>query len=181
MNHHVGRRDRAGRETTVALCAAFFATSCLVAAVQTVPATANPPTPPLRADPHAYAASVPAHAARVLKASDTAHLHYVSASGSLLFDEGKATGTLPGSMRVHLNLGTTFTGSFTIYASGGSIQGRGTATPHGSGTYESFSGTLTVTGGTGRYVHAHGRGGLYGTFDRENYALVIKTTGSLTY
>ena len=125
--------------------------------------------------------AIPAHAARVLKASDTAHLHYVSASGSLLFDEGKATGTLPGSMRVHLNLGTTFTGSFTIYASGGSIEGRGSATPHGSGTYESFSGTLTVTGGTGRYVHAHGRGGLYGTFDRNNYALVTKTTGSLTY
>ena len=105
----------------------------------------------------------------------------MSSSGSLLFDEGKATGTLPGSMRVHLNLGTTFTGTFTIHASGGSIEGRGSAAPHGSGTYESFSGTLTVTGGTGRYAHAHGHGGLYGTFDRDNYALVIKTTGSLTY
>ncbi|HLM86856.1 MAG TPA: hypothetical protein VK272_11780 [Solirubrobacteraceae bacterium] len=105
----------------------------------------------------------------------------MSSSGSLLLDEGKATGTLPGSMRAHLDLGTTFTGTFTIYASGGSIQGRGSATPHGSGTYESFAGTLTVTGGTGRYAHAHGHGGLYGTFDRDTYALVIKTTGSLTY
>jgi hypothetical protein len=26
---------------------------------------------------------------------------------------------LPGSMRVHLDLGTTFTGKFTIYTSGG--------------------------------------------------------------
>jgi hypothetical protein len=122
-----------------------------------------------------------AHAAHVLNATDTAHLHYVSSSGSLLLDEGKATGTLPGSMRVHLDLGATFTGTFTIHASGGSIEGHGSATPHGSGTYESFAGTLTVTGGTGRYTHAHGRGGLYGTFDRDNYALVIKTTGSLTY
>jgi hypothetical protein len=154
----------------VALCTAFVATSCLAIAVQSVHAAAGPLAPLVRT-----------HAAHVLKATDTAHLHYVSASGSLLFDEGRATGTLPGNMRVHLNLGTTFTGSFTIYASGGSIEGRGSATPHGSGTYESFSGTLTVTGGTGRYVHAHGRGGLYGTFDRENYALVIKTTGSLTY
>jgi hypothetical protein len=88
---------------------------------------------------------------------------------------------LPGSMRVRLDLGTTFTGTFTIHASGGSIEGHGSATPHGSGTYESFSGTLTVTGGSGRYAHAHGHGGLYGTFDRDNYALVIKTTGSLTY
>src|ERR1700733_4200688 len=82
-----------------------------------------------------------AHAARVLNATDTAHLHYVSASGSLLFDEGNATGALAGRMRVHLNLGTTFTGSFTIYTSGGSIKGHGSATPHGSGAYESFAGT----------------------------------------
>jgi|HubBroStandDraft_2_1064218.scaffolds.fasta_scaffold07054_2 hypothetical protein len=164
MTHHTGRGTKA------ALCAACVTTYCLFIALQTMAATADALAPP-----------VGAHAAHVLKASDTAHLHYVTASGALLLDEGKATGTLPGSMRVHLNLGTTFTGSFTIYASGGSIEGHGSATPHGSGTYESFSGTLTVTGGTGRYVHARGRGGLYGTFDRDSYALVIKTTGNLSY
>jgi hypothetical protein len=122
-----------------------------------------------------------ARTARVLKASDTAHLHYVSASGSILQEEGKATGSLPGSMHVRLDLGTTFTGTFKIYAAGGSIEGHGTAKPHGSGLYESFAGTLTVTHGTGRYAHAHGKGGLYGTFNRNSYALVVKTTGSLTY
>jgi hypothetical protein len=122
-----------------------------------------------------------AHAAHVLKASDTAHLRYISGSGSTINEEGKATGTLPGSMRVRLDVGTTFTGTFKIYASGGLIEGHGSATPHGSGTYESFAGTLTVTHGTGRYAHAHGKGGLYGTFNRNNYALVVKTTGSLTY
>jgi hypothetical protein len=122
-----------------------------------------------------------ARTAHVLKATDTANLHYVSASGSLLFDEGKASGTLPGNMRVHLNLGTTFTSTFTIFASGGSISGRGSAKPHGSGKYESFAGTLVVTSGTGRYARARGRGRLYGTFNRSNYALVVKTTGSLTY
>jgi hypothetical protein len=122
-----------------------------------------------------------AHVAHSLSATDTAHLHYISASGSLLLDEGRATGALPGSMRVRLILGTTFTGSFTIYTSGGSIKGHGIATPHGSGIYESFAGTLTVTDGTGRYAGAHGHGDLYGTFNRNNYALVIKTTGSLTY
>lgn len=164
MSHH------AGRGTKATLCAACVAVSCLTIAVQSVPATTHAGGPPGRA-----------HAAHVLKATDTAHLHYVSASGSVLFDEGKATGTLPGSMRVHLNLGSTFTGTFTIHTSGGSITGHGSATPHGSGRYESFSGTLTVTGGSGRYAHARGHGGLYGTFDRETYALVIQTTGSLTY
>jgi hypothetical protein len=122
-----------------------------------------------------------AHAAHALKASDTAHLHYLSASGSLLYEEGRARGTLPGRMRAHVNIGATFTGNFTIYTRGGSVTGHGTATPHGSGTYESFAGSLVVSGGSGRYLHAHGRAGLYGTFDRDNYAFLVQTTGTLLY
>jgi hypothetical protein len=119
--------------------------------------------------------------ARTLKATDTAHLHFVRGSGSLLFEEGSASGTLPGSMRVHCDIGPTLRASFTIYTRGGSITGHGAAVPHGSGRYESFGGTLLATGGSGRYAHARGRGGLYGTFDRKTYALLIQTTGTLTY
>lgn len=133
------------------------------------------------ADAHSAPLNPRAHAARKLKASDTAHLHYISASGSLLYEEGAATGTLPGRMRVHLNVGATFTGSFTIYTKGGSIRGHGSANPHGSGVYESFAGSLVATGGTGRYTHAHGRAGLYGTFNRNTYALLVQTTGTLLY
>jgi hypothetical protein len=122
-----------------------------------------------------------AHAAHALKASDTARLHYVSASGSLLLEEGAASGTIPGSMRVHLNVGATLSGNFTIYTSGGSIKGHGEATPHGSGVYESFAGSLVASGGSGRYTHAHGRANLYGTFNRDTYALTIQTTGTLSY
>lgn len=122
-----------------------------------------------------------AHMARRLRATDTAHLHYVSASGSLLYEVGNAAGTLPGGMHVHMRVSTTFTGSFTIYAHGGSITGHGSARPHGSGLYESFAGTLVVTSGSGRYKHAHGRAGLYGTFNRRTYALVVQTTGTLYY
>jgi hypothetical protein len=123
----------------------------------------------------------PATWAAALKASDTAHLRYLSASGSLLFEEGQTTGTLPGKMRAHVDVGATFSGSFTIYTKDGTISGHGEATPHGSGTYESFAGSLVVTGGSGRYAHAHGHAGLYGTFDRENYAFVVQTTGTLLY
>jgi len=122
-----------------------------------------------------------AHIAHALKASDTAHLRYLSASGSLLLEEGQTSGTLPGKMRAHVNVGSTFTGSFVTYTRYGTIVGHGRATPHGSGTYESFSGTLVVTGGSGRYAHAHGTAGLYGTFDRDNYAFVVQTTGTLLY
>ena len=79
------------------------------------------------------------------------------------------------------SIGATLTANFTIYASGGTITGRGTGKPHGSGTYESFAGTLVATGGTGRYAHAHGHGGFYGTFDRKNYDLTVQTTGKLSY
>lgn len=122
-----------------------------------------------------------AHSARALRASDTAHLHYVSASGSLLYEVGGATGTLPGGMHARVRVSATFTGSFTIYARGGSITGHGSARPHGSGIYESFAGTLVVSGGSGRFRRAHGRAGLYGTFNRRTYALVVQTTGTLYY
>lgn len=122
-----------------------------------------------------------AHAARALKASDSAHLHYVSASGSLLYETGRATGTLPGSMRAHVRIGATISGSFTIYARGGTISGHGAATPKGEGVYESFAGSLTVAGGSGRYARARGTARLYGTFNRNTYALVVQTVGTLHY
>lgn len=84
-------------------------------------------------------------------------------------------------MRAHLNINATFTASFTLYVHGGTLTGHGSAKPHGSGRYESFGGTLTITGGTGRYAHAHGRGGLYGVFDRSNYNVTVQTTGTLSY
>lgn len=122
-----------------------------------------------------------ARAAHSLRASDEAHLKYVSAEGSTLYETGHASGTLAGTMRVHMHIAATFSGSFTIYAAGGSISGHGSATPHGSGVYESFSGSLKVTGGSGRYRHAGGTARLYGTFNRNSYALLIQTQGTLRY
>jgi hypothetical protein len=122
-----------------------------------------------------------AQAAATLKITDTADMHYTSGSGSLLHETGTASGTLPGNMKANLAIGATLTASFTIYASGGTITGRGMGRTHGSGTYESFAGTLVATGGTGRYAHAHGHGGFYGTFDRKNYDLTVQTTGKLSY
>jgi len=125
--------------------------------------------------------SVSVQAARALRATDRAALHYVSASGSLLYEEGRASGTLAGRMKVHLLLGSILRGNFTIYLRSGSIKGRGQGVPHGSGVYESFAGWLVITGGTGRYSHASGRARLYGTFNRNTYALLVQTTGTLGF
>jgi hypothetical protein len=130
---------------------------------------------------HATLPTPSARAAHTLNATDTAHLRYIRSSGSLLYEEGAASGTLPGTMRAHCNVGAILTASFTIYTHDGTITGHGSATPHGSGTYESFSGSLVVSSGTGRYAHARGHAGLYGTFDRRTYDLVVQTTGQLSY
>lgn len=124
---------------------------------------------------------VAARVARSLNATTTAHLHLVKAEGSELLEEGPVSGALPGSMRADLKTGAVFTGSFTTHTHGGSIKGRGSAKPHGSGRYQSFSGSFTVTGGTGRYAHVNGRAGLYGVFDRRTDSAVVQTTGKLSY
>lgn len=130
-----------------------------------------------------YSAEGPAkaHAARSQSADATAHLHLIRAEGSQLFEEGPVSGALAGSMRAELNTGAVFTGSFTTRTNGGSIKGHGVATPHGSGRYQSFSGSLRVTGGSGRYAHVNGHAGLFGVFDRRTDTVVVQTTGTLTY
>jgi hypothetical protein len=124
-----------------------------------------------------------AHAARRIHATDEARLRYVRnrSAGEHLFEEGTAHGTLPGRVIAKCDLGATFVANVTISTRDGIIRGHGTATPHASGIYESFSGTLTITGGTGRYTHAHGHAGLYGVFNRRTYNLIVQTTGSLSY
>jgi hypothetical protein len=122
-----------------------------------------------------------AHTARSLNGTDTAHLHLVRQKEAVLFEEGAAGGALPGRMKATLTVGSVFHGTCTIYTAHGSITGRGTAKPHGTGRYQSFSGTLVVTGGTGLYRHVHGSTGLYGTFDRRTFALVVQTKGRLSY
>ncbi len=128
-------------------------------------------------------AQIRATTARTLRARDSAKLHCIQSksSGSRLFEEGTATGTIPGGMHVYANIGPTLTATFTIFTPHGTIVGHASATPHGSGRYESFGGSLTATGGTGSYRHAHGRAGFYGVLDRYTYSMTVQTTGSISY
>jgi hypothetical protein len=159
---------RAHRRTAFVFAAFLIAA---VAAVATV-ATASPPS--------ALRQSLDS-AARTLDATTTARLHLVRAEGAQLFEQGTVSGALVGSMRAVLETGVVFTGSFATHIRGGWIDGRGRATPHGSGRYQSFSGSLVVTGGSGRYAHVRGHAGLYGVFDRRTDSVVVQTTGKLSY
>jgi hypothetical protein len=124
-----------------------------------------------------------AYSARVLNATDTARLTYNAreSEGATLIEEGVAKGKLPGTMRARLSIEGAFSGTFVLRVSGGTLKGRGTATPSGSGRYESFHGSLVITGGTGRYSHAHGKAGLYGVYDRNTQGFTVQTTGSISY
>jgi hypothetical protein len=133
--------------------------------------------------PSAQSAGVvaPARAARSERLTISARLHYVTAKGSYLFEEGSASGVLAGTVKARVRITADISGSFTFYPRGGSLTGRGSGTLHESGTYVSFGGTLQVLDGTGRYVHASGEGDLYGVYDRKTLGLTIQTTGTLSY
>lgn len=115
--------------------------------------------------------------------TDEAHLHDIEskATKTELYEEGTATGTLPGTVRGECNIGYEIVCNVTIYTHLGTIRGHGVARPHNTNTYESFAGTLDINGGTSRYTHAHGNAGLYGVFNRRTYALTVQTAGLLSY
>lgn len=161
MSHQCRGQRRSGIAQAALACA-------ILAAILTPAASAQAPI---------------AHTARTVNATDVAHMRYNAkgSEGAMLLEEGSATGALPGRMKAHLTIEASFTGNFVLYTNGGSIKGHGSAKPKGSGRYESFHGSLTVTGGTGRFAHAHGQAGLYGVFDRRTYALTVQTTGRLSY
>jgi hypothetical protein len=126
-------------------------------------------------------AAAGAAAARTLNVTDEAHLRYHESSGSALIEEGTATGGLPGAMKVHFTVVRTVSATFRISTHGGSLIGRGSGTLHSSGTYASFGGSMSITSGTGRYLHAHGHGGFYGVLNRRTYTLMVQTTGNVSY
>lgn len=132
----------------------------------------------------AAGASAPAraHAARALTVNDTGHLHLLKSTGSVLIEEGPVSGTLPGTAKVRMVIEASVIASFTIEPrGGGSIVGNGLATPHSSGRFSSFAGSLSVSHGSGRYSRAHGKGRLYGVLNRRTDQLTVQTVGKLSY
>jgi hypothetical protein len=125
-----------------------------------------------------------AHAARVLNVRDDGRLHYIKSSGEVIIDEGHATGSFPGWVKVRFlyNGEPAVSARFTIYGSAGTVSARGTARLSSpTSPSPSFHGTMTITGGSGRYAHVHGGGELYGVYYRRSYALTVQAIGKLPY
>jgi hypothetical protein len=115
--------------------------------------------------------------------SGTASLHLVRKSGSTLYEQGTATGTLPGSVTARFETSITkVTGSVTFYPRGG-----GTLTinvvgyPTSVGSLARFSGSLAVRSGTGRFSNAVGSGTFSGTVNRRTWAATVTARAQLRY
>jgi hypothetical protein len=132
----------------------------------------------------AHSSTPAAHSARVLNVRDEGRLHYVKSSGSAIIDEGHASGTFPGSVKVRFTYDgkPTVGARFTIYGEGGSISAHGTARLSSpTSRSPSFHGSMTIIGGTGRYAHIRGSGELYGVYNRRTYGLTVQAIGKLPY
>lgn len=125
-----------------------------------------------------------ARTARALTLNDTGHLHKTSSKGFNLYESGQASGSLGGSVSLHLDVVSTnrVTAEITLHAHGGSMTGRASGSYRNNGATASFSGTLSITHGTGKYSHAHGSGiGFNGTIQRTSSAVTVKVNGHLSY
>ncbi len=100
-----------------------------------------------------------------------------------LIETGRATGTLPGSVKVSFTLhGLHATSRFTIYAHGGTISGVGEGfVKSGRTGYDTFGGSLRLTGGSGRYRGASGSGTLYGSLYKLNESIKVQVDGTLRH
>jgi hypothetical protein len=123
-------------------------------------------------------------AAREMTLHESGNLHLVSHHHEQLVEVGHGAGTLSGNITIKMTLTTTqATISFTAYPStGGTVLGHGEGSIYAGGHTANFSGNATITGGTGKYAHASGRGiHLEGTLQRHTFALYVKVEGKMRY
>jgi hypothetical protein len=124
-----------------------------------------------------------AHTARAFSLSETGHLRLTSHHGFTLNEKGSASGTISGTIYIHLNVVSTnrVTAEVNIYPSGGSLTGNAKASYHPAGAVATFSGTMAIARGTGRYSHAQGSGlSFTGTIQRSNDAVTVHVNGRMS-
>lgn len=129
------------------------------------------------------AAGSTAGAARTISLNDSAHLHKTSSHGFNLYESGQASGSLGGALTLHLDVVSTnrVTAELTVHPSGGSMSGNASGSYHVDGGTANFSGSLSITRGTGSYSHAHGSGiSFSGTIQRSNDAVTVRVNGRLS-
>lgn len=129
------------------------------------------------------ASGATAHGARTLVLSESGRLHLTSHHGFHLNEQGTASGTIRGSIYIHLYVSSTnrVTAEVSIYPSNGSLTGYGSASYHSNGPQATFSGTMSISRGTGSYAGAHASSlSFSGTIQRSNDATTVHVSGPLS-
>ena len=123
-----------------------------------------------------------ARSAGTISLNETGHLRRTSTSGLKLNEQGSASGSIRGTIYIHLNVTSEnrVTAEVNIYPNGGSLTGSGSASYHVNGGTANFSGAMSIDRGTGSYAHAHGSGLRFsGTIQRLSGAVTVHLTGSM--
>jgi len=129
------------------------------------------------------AAGVSGRVARTFSLNESSRLHLISKHGFTLNERGEASGTVGGTIYVHLTIVSTsrVTAEVDIYPSGGSISGDATASYRRGSETASFSGSMSISRGTGRYGRARGSGlSFSGTIQRSNDAVTVHVSGRVS-
>lgn len=122
-----------------------------------------------------------ASAAKTFSLNENGDLHLTSKQGFTLNEEGPASGTVGGTIYVHLKIvsSTHVSAEISIYPHGGSITCEGSASYRRNGSFANFSGSLSIERGTGSYAHARGAGlSFSGTIQRSNDAIDVHVGGT---
>jgi hypothetical protein len=127
--------------------------------------------------------SPPARAARTISLNENGSLHLTSHHGFHLNEQGTASGTIKGTIYIHLDVvsPSRVTAEVSIYPSGGSLTGTGSADYRVDGGTASFNGTMSIDRGTGSYAGAHGSGlSFSGTIQRLSGAVTVHLSGKMS-
>jgi hypothetical protein len=152
---------------------------CLITAAATVSLAASWASETLAASASQAHPAV-ASSARVISLNENGSLHLTSKQGFTLNERGLASGTVSGTIYVHLSIvsSSRVTAELNIYPHGGSLTAHGSASYHKQSTLARFSGTMAIERGTGSYAQARGSGlSFSGTIQRSNDAVTVHVAG----
>jgi hypothetical protein len=125
---------------------------------------------------------VVAGAARNISISETATLLPVGRPGHILNERGSVSGTYDGSIEAQVVKVTNriSEATITVYTNGGSLKAKGiTHARNPQGAIASFTGSASISGGTGRWAHASGTVTFDGTVDRQNFHATEEIHGTV--
>ncbi len=123
-----------------------------------------------------------ATAARALSLHERATLGITRNSGSNLDAQGQASGTLNGLLSLHsvVTSAERMSASFVGRSRSGTLSGKGVSNYRVSGSNLYYTGTVSITHGTGAYAHASGHGiRIEGVMNRQRRTITMTIAGGM--